>query len=195
MTNPMRMPCDEWAEKLATQEEALSPADRAALAAHLAICPVCSLALTDYQMMRRLLPALPVPAFPAGLPPGLLHLWEEEDGNKLNEGETHHSFSLSVESWFQIALQDREQIKSNELSPETVLSSSTSSPPQEEVPADQTLQCSVCGQDFLFTASDQAFFLQRGYTEKPKRCPSCLRTRMHDTMPLDQPHRPHEKQQ
>jgi len=195
MTSSMHLPCDEWSEKLAAKIDALSPSDRAALEAHLADCPVCSLAQTDYQMMRRLLHTLPAPAFPAGFPPRLLHLWEEEDGNRLDEGEPLHSFSLSVEPWFQMALQDGEQIRSNELSPEAAQSSSISSTQEGEALADQTLHCSVCGQDFLFTASDQAFFLQRGSTEKPKRCPSCLRARMHGNVPLDHSRHPHEKQQ
>ena len=27
--------------------------------------------------------------------------------------------------------------------------------------------------DFLFTAGEQSFYAQRGFTESPKRCPSC----------------------
>jgi CxxC-x17-CxxC domain-containing protein len=38
---------------------------------------------------------------------------------------------------------------------------------------DQTLTCLDCGQEFSFTAGEQEFYAQRGFTEAPKRCPSC----------------------
>src|SRR5215471_5180682 len=38
--------------------------------------------------------------------------------------------------------------------------------------ADLTLQCSECGQEFVFTAMEQQFFQERGYSS-PKRCKSC----------------------
>ena len=37
---------------------------------------------------------------------------------------------------------------------------------------DQTITCRDCGQAFTFTAGEQAFYQERGYTE-PQRCPSC----------------------
>jgi CxxC-x17-CxxC domain-containing protein len=37
---------------------------------------------------------------------------------------------------------------------------------------DIQLQCSDCGQEFSFTAADQAFFSERGFST-PKRCKSC----------------------
>jgi CxxC-x17-CxxC domain-containing protein len=37
---------------------------------------------------------------------------------------------------------------------------------------DLQLTCSDCGQDFVFTADDQAFFRERGYSA-PKRCRNC----------------------
>jgi len=37
---------------------------------------------------------------------------------------------------------------------------------------DLMLQCSDCGQEFVFTASEQQFFHERGYST-PKRCKSC----------------------
>ena len=37
---------------------------------------------------------------------------------------------------------------------------------------DIQLTCSDCGQDFTFTAADQAFFQERGYST-PKRCKPC----------------------
>ncbi len=42
---------------------------------------------------------------------------------------------------------------------------------------DKTLQCSDCGASFSFTATEQEFFASRGYTNEPKRCPSCRQAR------------------
>jgi len=41
---------------------------------------------------------------------------------------------------------------------------------------DKTLTCADCGQSFTFTASEQDFFAERGFTE-PRRCPSCRASR------------------
>jgi CxxC-x17-CxxC domain-containing protein len=41
----------------------------------------------------------------------------------------------------------------------------------------KTLQCADCGSDFSFTAEDQEFFQSKGYTNEPKRCPSCRQAR------------------
>lgn len=38
---------------------------------------------------------------------------------------------------------------------------------------DKTLQCSDCGANFTFTAEEQEFYATKGYTNEPKRCPSC----------------------
>ena len=38
---------------------------------------------------------------------------------------------------------------------------------------DQVLTCADCGIDFVFSASEQEFFAQKGFTSAPKRCPSC----------------------
>lgn len=40
-------------------------------------------------------------------------------------------------------------------------------------PADKMLQCSDCGASFTFRAEEQEFFASKGYTNEPKRCPSC----------------------
>jgi len=42
---------------------------------------------------------------------------------------------------------------------------------------DKTIQCSDCGTDFSFTAGEQEFYQARGYTNEPKRCPSCRQVR------------------
>ena len=41
---------------------------------------------------------------------------------------------------------------------------------------DKTLTCADCGQQFVFTASEQDFYAQRGFSE-PRRCPSCRASR------------------
>ena len=38
---------------------------------------------------------------------------------------------------------------------------------------DKTLTCRDCGTQFAFTASEQEFFAQKGFTNEPGRCPSC----------------------
>jgi CxxC-x17-CxxC domain-containing protein len=38
---------------------------------------------------------------------------------------------------------------------------------------DQVLTCADCGIDFVFSASEQEFFAQKGFTSAPKRCASC----------------------
>ena len=42
---------------------------------------------------------------------------------------------------------------------------------------DKTLTCRDCGQSFTFTADDQQYHAEKGYTNEPKRCPSCRRNR------------------
>lgn len=37
---------------------------------------------------------------------------------------------------------------------------------------DKTLICADCGQEFVFTASEQQFYTDRGFSE-PRRCASC----------------------
>jgi CxxC-x17-CxxC domain-containing protein len=38
---------------------------------------------------------------------------------------------------------------------------------------DQVLTCTDCGVDFVFSASEQEFFAQKGFSSAPKRCSSC----------------------
>lgn len=38
---------------------------------------------------------------------------------------------------------------------------------------DKTLICKDCGQEFVFTASEQEFFAEKGFTNEPQRCKSC----------------------
>lgn len=38
---------------------------------------------------------------------------------------------------------------------------------------DKILTCRDCGQDFTFTASEQEFYAEKGFTNEPSRCPEC----------------------
>ena len=38
---------------------------------------------------------------------------------------------------------------------------------------DKVLTCSDCGVEFVFSASEQEFFAQKGFASAPKRCASC----------------------
>jgi hypothetical protein len=40
---------------------------------------------------------------------------------------------------------------------------------------EKTIQCSDCGVSFAFTAGEQEFFQTKGFTNQPKRCPTCRR--------------------
>lgn len=42
---------------------------------------------------------------------------------------------------------------------------------------DRAIACLDCGQEFTFTSGEQEFYAQRGFTEPPKRCPSCRAVR------------------
>lgn len=39
--------------------------------------------------------------------------------------------------------------------------------------ADKTITCRDCGTEFTFTAGEQEFYAQKGFTNEPTRCPSC----------------------
>lgn len=38
---------------------------------------------------------------------------------------------------------------------------------------DKTLVCKDCGQEFVFTASEQDFYEEKGFTNEPQRCKAC----------------------
>lgn len=42
---------------------------------------------------------------------------------------------------------------------------------------DKTLTCRDCGADFVFTASEQDFYNEKGFTNEPGRCPQCRSAR------------------
>ena len=41
---------------------------------------------------------------------------------------------------------------------------------------DRTITCADCGQEFVFSASEQQFYADRGFSD-PRRCPSCRAAR------------------
>ena len=42
---------------------------------------------------------------------------------------------------------------------------------------DRGITCLDCGQEFVFTAGEQEFYAQKGFTNEPTRCPNCRRAR------------------
>ncbi len=42
---------------------------------------------------------------------------------------------------------------------------------------DKNLTCRDCNVEFVFTASEQDFFAQKGFTNEPGRCPECRAAR------------------
>lgn len=42
---------------------------------------------------------------------------------------------------------------------------------------DKTLTCRDCGAQFVFTASEQDFYAEKGLTNEPGRCPDCRAAR------------------
>jgi len=43
--------------------------------------------------------------------------------------------------------------------------------------SDKILTCRECGTTFAFTAGEQEFFAQKGFTNEPSRCPPCRAAR------------------
>ncbi len=43
--------------------------------------------------------------------------------------------------------------------------------------SDRDLTCVECNQSFVFSADDQQYHADKGYTNEPKRCPSCRQAR------------------
>ncbi len=42
---------------------------------------------------------------------------------------------------------------------------------------DKTLTCQDCGQEFIFSADDQQYHAEKGFSNEPKRCMSCRQSR------------------
>ncbi|RJR15290.1 zinc-binding protein [Candidatus Microgenomates bacterium] len=45
---------------------------------------------------------------------------------------------------------------------------------------DQTLTCKDCGKQFTWTAGEQEFYQQKGFTNPPSRCPDCRQKKKQD---------------
>ena len=44
---------------------------------------------------------------------------------------------------------------------------------------DITITCKDCGTEFTFSAGEQAFYAEKGFTNQPARCPACRAARKH----------------
>lgn len=42
---------------------------------------------------------------------------------------------------------------------------------------DKNLSCKDCGAEFTFSASEQEFYAEKGFTNEPGRCPECRAAR------------------
>lgn len=42
---------------------------------------------------------------------------------------------------------------------------------------DKTLTCRDCGAEFIFSASEQKFYAEKGFANEPGRCPQCRAAR------------------
>lgn len=42
---------------------------------------------------------------------------------------------------------------------------------------DKRIRCRDCGEEFVFTTSEQQFFAEKGFDNEPKRCPTCRRAK------------------
>jgi len=42
---------------------------------------------------------------------------------------------------------------------------------------DKTLKCKDCGQEFVFTAGEQEFYAEKGFSNEPQRCKECRNAR------------------
>ena len=50
---------------------------------------------------------------------------------------------------------------------------------------DRYLTCRDCGEEFLFSASEQEFFAEKGFTNDPGRCPQCRAARKNQNRSRD----------
>lgn len=48
---------------------------------------------------------------------------------------------------------------------------------------DETLTCRECGAEFVFSASEQEFYAEKGFQNKPSRCPGCRANRRAQSRP------------
>jgi DNA-directed RNA polymerase subunit RPC12/RpoP len=43
--------------------------------------------------------------------------------------------------------------------------------------ADRTIVCKDCGNEFVFTEGEQAFYKEKGFENDPVRCPECRKAK------------------
>ena len=48
---------------------------------------------------------------------------------------------------------------------------------------DKTLTCKECGKEFIFTAGEQEFYAEKGFTNDPKCCKACRMARKNANKP------------
>src|SRR5207249_9742990 len=78
--NAMPLPCEAWAEKLATARLAtLSLHEDDALKSHLESCEACAAVQREYDEMDKLIGKITCTRTLTALPPQLLQLWEEQN--------------------------------------------------------------------------------------------------------------------
>ena len=46
---------------------------------------------------------------------------------------------------------------------------------------DNTIVCKDCGKEFTFTANEQEFYAEKGFTNEPQRCKACRDARKQNT--------------
>ena len=42
---------------------------------------------------------------------------------------------------------------------------------------DITIKCKDCGEEFVFTAGEQQFYAEKGFSNQPVRCANCRKAR------------------
>lgn len=55
---------------------------------------------------------------------------------------------------------------------------------------DQNITCSDCGEEFLFTAGERQFYVERGFEHPPKRCKPCRAQRKQQSTRSREPSQP-----
>jgi CxxC-x17-CxxC domain-containing protein len=58
---------------------------------------------------------------------------------------------------------------------------------------EKQLHCVECGATFPFTVEEQTFFESKGYTNEPKRCPTCRDARRAQRLGADAAAKPHRQ--
>lgn len=61
--------------------------------------------------------------------------------------------------------------------------------------ADKTIVCKDCGNEFVFTEGEQAFYKEKGLEHEPVRCPECRKARKAQRAENKQPEQQAEEQQ